>query len=79
VHGADESDVEATEGSHADGDEADSGHDQRPAAHASPEAPHEDRAQVAAPDKTANGSDDTGPFSFFSWMRREPDPKPDPK
>jgi len=81
AHGADESETESADGDHGDGYEADHDQDQGPAAHDEPrEAPRDEHGKAAAAaEKPAGGSDDTGPFSFFSWMRREPDPKRDPK
>jgi hypothetical protein len=79
-HAADEG-GSADHGDHqADHAGADAG-EHRPAYEA-PEREH-DRERAAAPavDKPAAGApspardEDTGPFSFFSWMRREPDPK----
>jgi hypothetical protein len=72
AHGADESDADAGDdqgdhGDHGDAYEADQHQDHVPAAHDEAKAP---------PEKPAG--EDTGPFSFFSWMRREPDPKRDP-
>jgi uncharacterized LabA/DUF88 family protein len=77
-HAPDESDAEVADGDHGDAYEGD--HDHGPASHDEPrEAPHEEHAKAAAPpEKPASGSEDTGPFSFFSWMRREPE-KRDPK
>ena len=61
------------------GDAAEGDHEQGRIAHDQPrEDAHEEQAQ-APPEKPASESDDAGPFSFFSWMRREPDPKRDPK
>jgi len=79
--GTDESDAEPAEGDHGDAYEAGRDHDHDPAAH------DEDHGRAAAPPEKPAGEsappardeNDTGPFSFFSWMRREPDPKRDPK
>ncbi len=70
AHGADESDAEVADGDHGDAYEAD--HDHDPAA-APPEKP------AGENETPARDESDTGPFSFFSWMRREPDPKREPK
>jgi uncharacterized LabA/DUF88 family protein len=73
-HLEDSDSSEGDHGDHADAYEADhdQDHDHGPA-----EAPPEKPAGESAP--PARDANDTGPFSFFSWMRREPDPKRDPK
>jgi uncharacterized LabA/DUF88 family protein len=75
-HGGDEPDTEvadehADHGDHGDAYAAD--HDHGPATHDEPRESHEEHGKAAAaPEKPAGGTDDTGPFSFFSWMKREP-------
>jgi uncharacterized LabA/DUF88 family protein len=77
---ADDSDAEAAGADHGDDDAYDAGHDHGPAHDEPREAPHDEHVGATAPPaKPASGSEDTAPFSFFSWMRREPDPKRDPK
>ena len=71
---ADDSDADHADdhGDHGDAYEAD--HDHGSAAHDEPRtASHEDRGPSPAPEKPAepkNPEGDTGPFSFFSWMKK---------
>jgi uncharacterized LabA/DUF88 family protein len=73
---ADHADDHGDAGDHGEAYEAD--HDHGSAAHDEPaHDAHADERAAAAPEKPADAGD-TGPFSFFSWMRRE-EPKRDPK
>jgi hypothetical protein len=75
----------ADEGDNDHGDHGDAAADHAEAYDASGDRDHRDQGQSAPPAESSSQpasappardrEEDTGPFSFFSWMRRDPDPK----
>jgi NYN domain len=73
-HGPDDADADSAEGDHGDAYETDHDHGQGPAAHDEPHADHGASPSPEKPKEPAprprDESSDTGPFSFFSWMKK---------